>query len=132
MLGPAHLRWYDNSQAGNRARWNGWDWSARGDEWNVSPEWRGALIEDVLKRWIPAGAVVLEIGPGAGRWSEPLASHASHLIVVDISDHALELCRERLAGRTNVSAACHSDEPILALWHAAPGAIGRGRASTPG
>jgi SAM-dependent methyltransferase len=123
VLGPAHLRWHDNSQAGNRARWSGWDWTARGDEWNVSPEWREALIKDVLKRWIPRGAVVLEIGPGAGRWSEPLASHASHLIVVDISDHALELCRGRLAGRTNVDYVLTPGSELLGVPSASVDAI---------
>lgn len=69
VLGPAHLRWRGNSPLDNRRQWSDYNWSRRGEEWNASPEWKQALIENVLARWIPLGAAVLEIGPGAGRWS---------------------------------------------------------------
>ncbi len=49
----------------------------------------------MLTRWIPAGAVVLEVGLGAGRWSEFLVERASGLVLVDVSERPLELCRER-------------------------------------
>lgn len=101
-LGPAHLRWRGNSAGENRERWDGWDWSSRGEEWNASPEWKQALIDDVLDRWMPKDGVILEIGPGGGRWSEPLLERASRLILVDVSERPLELCRERLAGAGNV------------------------------
>jgi 2-polyprenyl-3-methyl-5-hydroxy-6-metoxy-1,4-benzoquinol methylase len=97
VLGPAHRRWRANSSDENRRRWTGWDWSQRGEEWNVSEEWKQSLIEDVLERLIPVGATVVEIGPGAGRWSAALASRASRLILVDVSERPLELCRERFA-----------------------------------
>ena len=86
VLGPAHLRWRENSSIDNRKRWSGYDWSGRGEEWNASSEWKQALIDDVLARWIPAGAVVLEIGPGAGRWSEFLVERASGLVLVDVNE----------------------------------------------
>jgi ubiquinone/menaquinone biosynthesis C-methylase UbiE len=57
----------------------------------------------VLLPLIPAGAAVLEIGPGAGRWSEVLAPRAGRLVLVDISEEPLRRCRERLAGFDNVS-----------------------------
>jgi SAM-dependent methyltransferase len=95
VLGPAHLRWRENSSIDNRRRWSGYDWSGRGEEWNASSEWKQALIDDVLAHWIPPGAVVLEIGPGAGRWSEFLVERASRLVLVDVSERPLELCRER-------------------------------------
>ncbi len=98
LLGPAHRRWRGNSPSENRSRWNEWDWSAGGEEWNFSPEWKQGLLDCVLARWIPAGARVLEIGPGAGRWSEHLLARASRLTLVDVSDTALELCRRRFAG----------------------------------
>ncbi len=101
-LGPAHRRWRENSAGENRMRWDGWDWSGAGEEWNASPEWKQALIDDVLARWIPPGAAVLEIGPGAGRWTEPLLALASRMVLVDISETPLELCRRRFAGAGNV------------------------------
>jgi len=101
-LGPAHRRWSGNSAAQNRARWDGWDWSSRGEEWTASPEWKRALIEDVLARWMPDDGVILEIGPGGGRWSEALLERASRLILVDVSERPLELCRERFEAAENI------------------------------
>jgi SAM-dependent methyltransferase len=102
VLGSAHLRWRGNSAAENRATWTSWDWSQGGEEWNVSSEWKRALIDDVLGRWIPTGAVALEIGPGGGRWSEALLSRASRLILVDVSERPLELCRQRFGAASNI------------------------------
>lgn len=102
VLGPAHLAWQDNSASKNRARWTEWDWSSRGEEWNLSDDWKQSVIDDVLCRWIPEGGAVLEIGPGGGRWSAVLAERASHLTLVDVSERPLELCRQRLAGQGNI------------------------------
>lgn len=124
VLGPAHLRWADHSQVENRRRWDTWDWSRRGEEWNDSAEWKASLIDEVLKRWIPTGVVVLEVGPGAGRWSEVLAVRASRLILVDVSQQALDLCRQRFANASNVAyvltpGSCFPSVPtssVSAVW----------------
>lgn len=102
VLGPAHLYWRGNSPLDNRRQWSRYDWSRRGEEWNASSEWKQALIDDVLSRWIPTGVAVLEIGPGAGRWSQALATRASRLVLADVSERALELCRERFGEDTRV------------------------------
>jgi SAM-dependent methyltransferase len=102
VLGLAHLRWRGNSASENRVRWTGWDWSSRGEEWNASGVWKRALIDDVLCRWIPSDGAVVEIGPGGGRWSEVLAARSSRLILVDVSERPLELCRERFSDASNV------------------------------
>jgi SAM-dependent methyltransferase len=99
VLGPAHRRWRPPIDS-HRQYWSAYDWSGLGEEWTASPEWKHGLIEDVLAKWIPGGGVVLEIGPGAGRWSEVLASRASRLVLADVSERPLELCRERLDGDT--------------------------------
>jgi ubiquinone/menaquinone biosynthesis C-methylase UbiE len=124
ILGPAHLRWQGNSPLDNRRRWSGYDWSGRGEEWNASLEWKQALIEDVLARWIPAGAAVLEIGPGAGRWSRALATRASRLLLVDVSERPLDLCRDLFDGDTRIQLVLSSgsdlpgveDGSIDAVW----------------
>lgn len=123
-LGPAHLAWRDNSSALNRDRWSGWDWSRAGEEWTASPEWKAALIEDVLERFMPTRGVLLEIGPGAGRWSRALLARATRLILVDVSPRPLELCRAALAGARNVdyvlSGGCDlpgvADASVDAVW----------------
>jgi SAM-dependent methyltransferase len=43
-----------------------------------------------------------EIGPGGGRWSEALAARASHLVLVDVSERPLELCRERFRDDSSI------------------------------
>jgi SAM-dependent methyltransferase len=102
VLGPAHRGWRGNSAMDNRERWTGWDWRDRGEEWTASAEWKQALIDDVLIPRIPRGGVILEIGPGAGRWSVVLHTRARRLILVDVSDRPLALCRERFADAETV------------------------------
>ncbi len=102
-LGPAHLAWREHSAATNREIWNRWDWRQAGEEWTASAAWKQALVDDVLERWIAAGSTVLEIGPGAGRWSVALRRRAAHLILVDVSPRALDLCRRLFAEASDVS-----------------------------
>lgn len=82
--------------------WSACDWIGLGEEWTASPEWKQELIKDAVARWIPEGRVVLEIGPGAGRWLEVLAARASRLVLVDVSERPLELCQERFNGDTRI------------------------------
>jgi len=124
VLGPAHRRWQANSAAENDRRWSGYDWSRRGEEWNESPQWKRALIEDVLERWIAHGVATLEIGPGGGRWSEVLAARCSALVLVDVSARPLELCRARLGEDARITYVLSSgselsgvaDGSIDAVW----------------
>ncbi len=123
-LGRAHRRWTSNSARANREWWDAYDWGAGGEEWTASAQWKQALVDDVLLAAIPAGVAVLEIGPGAGRWSEVLAARASRLVLVDLSATALERCRERLAGLGQVTfVRCAgselpgvADDSIDAVW----------------
>lgn len=92
-----------NTQQANRRMWTLYDWEQGGEEWTVSPQWRQALIEEVMFANLPADATTLEIGPGAGRWSVALQRASRELILVDLSETAIELCRRRLAQFHNVS-----------------------------
>src|SRR5262245_54178950 len=49
VLGPAHERHGDHSAARNRAVWTEYDWSERGEEWSESPEWKDALVAELLE-----------------------------------------------------------------------------------
>jgi ubiquinone/menaquinone biosynthesis C-methylase UbiE len=122
VLGPAHRGW--KAPTDHRRYWSAYDWRDRGEEWNASFDWKRGLIEDVLAKWVPEGAAVLEIGPGAGRWSEALRERASRLVLVDVSERPLELCRERFAGDAKIRYARSSgsdlpgvaDGSIDAIW----------------
>jgi ubiquinone/menaquinone biosynthesis C-methylase UbiE len=91
-----------NTVARNRDLWNGYDWTASGENWTPSAEWKQALVDQVMLAYLPADADVLEIGPGAGRWTEILQPRARQLTLVDISTRCLELCQARFAAAQNI------------------------------
>lgn len=82
----------------NRRIWSDWDWSQGGEEWTPSEAWKQSFVDEVIAPHIRGRGRVLEVGPGAGRWSVELRSMAGHLILVDLSERCIALCKERLAG----------------------------------
>jgi SAM-dependent methyltransferase len=90
-----------NSRNLNREIWESWNWSAGGEEWSKSPEWKQSLTRCILEQEVPDRCRVLEIGPGGGRWTEPLLSRASEYLGVDISAKCVEHCRARFATNPN-------------------------------
>jgi SAM-dependent methyltransferase len=87
-----------NSASLNKLIWETWGWGAAGEEWTPSPAWKASVVERILKRHLPAGGDLVEIGPGGGRWTEHLLELAGSLTAVDISEECLRVCRERFAG----------------------------------
>jgi ubiquinone/menaquinone biosynthesis C-methylase UbiE len=93
-----------NTPEQNRAVWDSYDWNHQGEEWSESPEWQQGLIEHLLLPMIGDGRpVTLEIGPGAGRWSVVLAQKSRQLVVVDVSQRALDLTKEKFGPLEHVS-----------------------------
>jgi len=91
--------------------WENHDWSRFGHEWTEdsmryrgldSTLWKKQIIESLIKKYMMQGGVILEIGPGGGRWTEILVKQARRLILVDITKKCLELCKERFRGYTCV------------------------------
>jgi 2-polyprenyl-3-methyl-5-hydroxy-6-metoxy-1,4-benzoquinol methylase len=82
--------------------WTAWDWSQGGEEWNMGTEWRRAVVDDLILPYVTSHSVTLEVGPGAGRWSAALQAASAKLILVDITEISMELCRERFAECSNV------------------------------
>jgi len=91
-----------NSVTANWLQWSGWDWSKDGDEWSNSNEWKMSLVTHVLEPNIPSGSRVLEIGPGAGRWTEFLAQRAARLYLVDLTKESITRCKTRFASFTSI------------------------------
>lgn len=79
----------------NAALWTHYDWSRLGEEWSESSEWTASVVEQLLIPHVPINSRVLEIGPGAGRWTQHLVQRASRLVVVDVTPKCIELCRAR-------------------------------------
>lgn len=92
-----------NTTQYNYKEWSHYDWSHQGEEWTDSTAWRQALIEEVLKANLQPNSTVLEIGPGAGRWSETLATLSKKLILVDLTERSIAHCRKRLKAHQHVA-----------------------------
>jgi ubiquinone/menaquinone biosynthesis C-methylase UbiE len=84
-----------NSAELNQKIWEQWDWEAGGEEWTVSEEWKSSLVRTVLTPQMSAGGHIVEIGPGAGRWTEHLVKIAGRLTGVDISQTCVDLCTRK-------------------------------------
>ncbi len=89
--------------ADNRALYNGYDWSARGEEWTDSEEWKNGVTNELLLPNLKTGSDIVEIGPGGGRWTEIIYPRVHHVFLVDVADRSLSVCRERFASAKNIS-----------------------------
>lgn len=95
----------------NRKVWESYDWKRGGEEWSAAwgsarAQWWGCLFPRI-SRFLPAGTV-LEIAPGAGRFSQFLAPLSRRLILVDIAQSSVDLCRRRFHGLAHVE--CHLND----------------------
>ena len=91
-----------NSRSANKFIWEHWDWSALGDEWTPSSEWKASVVKTFVEPYFKGGAI-LEIGPGAGRWTEYLVPGADHFIGIDISETCVRECQTRFANCRNAA-----------------------------
>jgi len=113
-----------NSVASQRVIWESWNWQQQGEEWTASPEWKKSIVENFIHRFIPQGSRVLEIGPGAGRWTEYLIPLSSALHLVDLSQACIGECKRRFGGDPRVEfhvnngsdLACIVDASIDRIW----------------
>jgi len=92
-----------NTRAYNYKEWSNYDWTKEGEEWTDSNEWKKTLIENTLAKYFQPQKDILEIGPGAGRWSVVLANIARSLTLVDITSESLDVCKQKLSAFTNCS-----------------------------
>ena len=94
----------------NRRLWDTYDWSQKGEEWTLDARtrgldpvsWKESLINDMMFKYINKNATILEIGIGAGRWSELLQPLANRLILTDISKTCLDICQQRFKRHNNI------------------------------
>jgi len=92
-----------NSVGVNRLAWQTYNWHKKGEEWTFSQEWKQSLIQNVLRKYVKQNSIILEVGPGAGRWSEYLQKMSKELILVDLSSACIELCQQRFRNEKNIS-----------------------------
>jgi ubiquinone/menaquinone biosynthesis C-methylase UbiE len=93
-----------NSKEINSIIWESWNWEkSAGEEWTKSEAWKESLINEVMLKQISEGSTILEIGPGAGKWTEPLQGIAQKLTIVDISSKCIEVCKKKFSHCNNIS-----------------------------
>jgi hypothetical protein len=113
-----------NSVALNKAIWESWDWTGGGDEWTDSEAWKASVIRCVLGRYLSRNKHLLEIGPGAGRWTGELLERSSSYTGVDISASCIDTCRKKFSAYSQAKFFVGSgsdlrdvrDQSIDALW----------------
>lgn len=91
-----------------------WDkdylWPKDGDEWNEQAaacgvpyeKWKAQLVETFAIPHLRPQSVMLEIGPGHGRWSVFFPKRVAELHLADLSPSCIEFCRKRLVEHPNV------------------------------
>ena len=57
--------------------------------------------EDIHQKIFYQSSVILEIGPGAGRWTEYLLEKCDQMFSVDISETSVRECERRFSGYPN-------------------------------
>ncbi len=92
-----------NSRAANKLIWDKWDWSDQGDEWTPNPGWKGSVIRTFITPYFTGVETAVEVGPGAGRWTEHLIPIVGHLTAIDISEVCVQNCRSRFASAKNAT-----------------------------
>ena len=80
-------------------------WVEGGEQWSrrwggSEAQWHGTLLPRI-RRFLPTGTI-LEIAPGYGRWSHRLRRHCDRLVLVDLSEDCIDVCRQRFAGDDGV------------------------------
>jgi SAM-dependent methyltransferase len=104
-----------NSPSMNRIIWDNWNWDAGGEEWTPSAAWKRSVIDTFLLPNVAPTDVVVEIGPGAGRWTEALVHRARALEGIDISAACVEQCAQRFADHCNARFSIGSGRDLCGL-----------------
>ncbi|MFN0206361.1 MAG: class I SAM-dependent methyltransferase [Planctomycetota bacterium] len=88
----------------NKRVWNHeHDWSDLGEVWTPHAEWKLDILKWTLERYLKPGMRVLELGPGGGRWThEILKYNPSRLVLVDLAEKCIELCKQRFSDISNI------------------------------
>lgn len=98
-----HLLGATNTVEENFRLWSTYDWSNEGREWCLSEEWVKSILRHVIIPELGGKEHIVEIGAGAGIWSEILLKLCKRLTLVDIVPQCLDICRRKFADAANVA-----------------------------
>lgn len=94
---PGSVEW-------NRERWNDPKvWELDGDNWSFHAQasgqpydaWKRSVVQRLLEPYLGPAVDVVEIGCGHGRWSEHMVGRCRSLMLVDLSEKCVDVCRGR-------------------------------------
>lgn len=108
----------------NALKWNNYRWERGENEWTSSAQWKQSVIDHIMLGNIRPNSVVVEIGPGYGRWTRKLIEISSRVMVVDVAEKCINHCREVFGANDNVefhvndgrSLAFAEDESVDFIW----------------
>lgn len=90
----------------NKQVWDSYTWQKDGDEWDSFAQharvpyekWKDSLTRSFLIPYLGNGKIVVEIGPGHGRWSEMIAPRikGGKLHLVDVTPKVIEYLKTKL------------------------------------
>jgi len=95
----------------NRKNWDTYDWLEEGEQWvpkvllekGMNPdEWKNKIINEIMLKYFKKNSTIIEIGSGAGRWTEILQPLAKKLIVTDIAPNCIKMCKKRFKLKNNL------------------------------
>ena len=91
----------------NRQHWGqDYDWPQQGEEWSsawggAEAQWFGTILPRI-HAFTPTNTI-LEIAPGFGRWTQYLKDLCRHLIVVDLNEKCIEVCKEKFSSDSHIT-----------------------------
>ena len=93
----------------NRKEWNTtsrWLKLNQGEEWSSAwggseAQWFGAIFPRI-HTFIPTDTI-LEIAPGFGRWTNYLKAYCKRLVVVDLAETCIDVCKQRFASESHIT-----------------------------
>jgi len=111
LTGHGTISSLSNTLKENIKKWNNHDWSKYGEEWTDEVrelrgldqnKWKNTLVNQMMIKYLNENSTTLEIGPGAGRWTEILQKKAYKAIIADISEECIRICKDRFQEYSNI------------------------------
>lgn len=92
-------------------RWNNYEWKKDGDEWTNQADfcnqpyekWKKSIVDNFILKNINKNSVILEIGPGHGRWTKPIIENGKEVIIVDLNKKCIDYCKKKFSKFKNIN-----------------------------
>jgi SAM-dependent methyltransferase len=95
----------------NKSKWgDDASWEAGGNNWTFHADncgqpydiWKKTFLGELIEPYLGRHLDFVEIGPGFGRWTEFIVGQTRSLLLVDLNDNCIEVCRDRFGQHAGV------------------------------